>query len=485
MQDNRNNGIFIPEKRINEECGVFGIYAPERKVSEIIFYGLQALQHRGQESAGIAASDGENILVFKDLGLVAQVFNEQNIVPLMGHIGIGHTRYSTRGKNIWINSQPIYKMFRNKSFAIAHNGNLTNIRELRKEQTAKGVKFETTTDTEVIASLMESSDSRSIEGAIKEAISKLKGSYSLLILTKNKLFGIRDPHGFRPLVLGSLDGNYVLASETCALDIIDARFIREVDPGEIMVIDRNGLRSQMLLPVGRISMCVFELIYFARPDSYIHGKNMFEVRHCMGRELAKESPVDADIVISVPDSGTPAAIGYSAASKIPYAEGFIKNRYIGRTFIQPVQEVREISVRLKLNPLKDVIRDKRIVVVDDSIVRGNTSRKIIKMLYNAGAREVHMRISSPPLLHPCYYGIDMATRKEFIANHKTIEDIRRFLNVDSLKYISIEGLVRAIDVSKDKFCFACFNGDYPVQIPENMEYDKFTLDREEKVSSNA
>lgn len=477
--------MFVPEKKIKEECGVFGIYAPERKVSEIIFYGLQALQHRGQESAGIAVSDGEDILVFKDLGLVAQVFNEQNIVPLMGHIGIGHTRYSTRGKNIWRNSQPIYRMFKNESFAVAHNGNLINIRKLRKEQAAKGIKFETTTDTEVIASLIEGSESDNIEDAVKEATSRLKGSYSLLILSKNKLFGIRDPYGFRPLVLGSMDGNYVVASETCALDIIDARFIREIDPGEIVVIDKDGLRSQMMLPVDRTSMCVFELIYFARPDSYIQGKNMFEVRHRMGQELAKESPADADIVISVPDSGTPAAIGYSAQSKIPYAEGFIKNRYVGRTFIQPVQEAREIGVRLKLNPLKDIIKGKRIVVVDDSIVRGNTSRKIIKMLYHAGAKEVHMRISSPPLLFPCYYGIDMATKKEFVASHKTLEDIRRFLSVDSLKYLSIDGLVRAIGESKDKFCFACFNGDYPVHIPENLEYDKFSLDREEKISSNA
>lgn len=477
--------MFVPEKKIKEECGVFGIYAPERKVSEIIFYGLQALQHRGQESAGIAVSDGEDILVFKDLGLVAQVFNEQNIVPLMGHIGIGHTRYSTSGKNIWRNSQPIYRMFKNESFAVAHNGNLINIRKLRKEQAAKGIKFETTTDTEVIASLIEGSESDNIEDAVKEATSRLKGSYSLLILSKNKLFGIRDPYGFRPLVLGSMDGNYVVASETCALDIIDARFIREIDPGEIVVIDKDGLRSQMMLPVDRTSMCVFELIYFARPDSYIQGKNMFEVRHRMGQELAKESPADADIVISVPDSGTPAAIGYSAQSKIPYAEGFIKNRYVGRTFIQPVQEAREIGVRLKLNPLKDIIKGKRIVVVDDSIVRGNTSRKIIKMLYHAGAKEVHMRISSPPLLFPCYYGIDMATKKEFVASHKTLEDIRRFLSVDSLKYLSIDGLVRAIGESKDKFCFACFNGDYPVHIPENLEYDKFSLDREEKISSNA
>ncbi len=480
-----NLNIAFTDKKIRDNCGIFGIYAPGRKVSEIIFYSLQALQHRGQESAGIAVSDGENILVFKDLGLVSQVFNEQNIVPLQGHLGIGHTRYSTRGKNIWKNSQPLYRMFKNESFALAHNGNLINIDSIRKAQIKKGIKFETTTDSEVIASLIESSDKENIEDAIKEATSKLKGSYSLVILTKDKIFGIRDPYGFRPLVLGSLDGNYIIASETCALDIIDAGFIREIDPGEIIVIDKDGPRSQMMLPVDRISMCIFELIYFARPDSYINNINMFEVRHRMGEQLAGESPVKADIVISVPDSGTPAAIGYSAASKIPYAEGFIKNRYIGRTFIQPVQEIREISVRLKLNPLKDIIKGKKLVVVDDSIVRGNTSKKIIKMLYNAGAKEVHMRVSSPPLLYPCYYGIDMATKKEFVASHKSLEDIRQFLKVDSLAYLGMNGLVKAVGQSKDKFCFACFNGDYPVHIPKNLKYDKYSIDKEEKVSSNA
>jgi len=434
----------ISDRKINEKCGVFGIYAPGRKIAETIFYGLQALQHRGQESAGIAVSDGEDILIFKDLGLVSQVFNEQNIAPLQGHIGIGHTRYSTTGMNIWKNSQPLYRMFKNESFAIAQNGNLTNVKEIRNEQIKKGINFETTTDTEVIASLIESSEKENIEDAIKEATGKIKGSYSLVILTKDEVFGIRDPHGFRPLVLGNLDGSYVIASETCALDIIDAKFIREIDPGEIIVLDKDGMRSQMMLPVDRISMCVFELIYFARPDSYIHNKNMFEVRHRLGQELAKEFPADADIVIPVPDSGTPAAIGYSAESKIPYAEGFIKNRYIGRTFIQPKQETREISVKLKLNPLRDIIQGKKLVVVDDSIVRGTTSKKIVKMLYNTGAKEVHMRITCPPLLYPCYYGVDMATRKEFIANHKTLEDIREFLKVDSLKYLTMGGLVNAV-----------------------------------------
>jgi len=475
----------ISDRKINEKCGVFGIYAPGRKIAETIFYGLQALQHRGQESAGIAVSDGENILIFKDLGLVSQVFNEQNIAPLQGHIGIGHTRYSTTGMNIWKNSQPLFRMFKNESFAIAQNGNLTNVKEIRKEQIKKGVNFETTTDTEVIASLIESSEKENIEDAIKEATGKIKGSYSLVILTKDEVFGIRDPHGFRPLVLGNLDGSYVIASETCALDIIDAKFIREIDPGEIIVLDKDGMRSQMMLPVDRISMCVFELIYFARPDSYIHNKNMFEVRHRLGQELAKEFPADADIVIPVPDSGTPAAIGYSAESKIPYAEGFIKNRYIGRTFIQPKQETREISVKLKLNPLRDIIQGKKLVVVDDSIVRGTTSKKIVKMLYNTGAKEVHMRITCPPLLYPCYYGVDMATRKEFIANHKTLEDIREFLKVDSLKYLTMSGLVKAVGESKEKFCFACFDGEYPVQIPENIESDKCSIDKDEKVSSNA
>ncbi len=473
------------DKKFNEKCGIFGIYAPGKKVAKIIFYGLQALQHRGQESAGIAVSDGENILIFKDLGLVSQVFNEQNIAPLQGHIGIGHTRYSTSGMNIWKNSQPLYRMFKNESFAVVHNGNLINVKEIRNEQIKKGIRFETSVDTEVIASLIESSEKENIEDAIKEAISRVKGSYSLLILTRDKVFGIRDPHGFRPLVLGKLEGDHVIASETCALDIIDAEFIREIDPGEIVVLDKDGIRSQMMLPVDRISMCVFELIYFARPDSYLHNKNIFEVRHKLGRELAKESPADADIVISVPDSGTPAAIGYSAESKIPYAEGFIKNRYVGRTFIQPEQETREISVKLKLNPLRDTIRGKRLVVVDDSIVRGTTSKKIVKMLYNAGAKEVHLRITCPPLLYPCFYGVDMAQRNEFIANHKTLENIREFLKVDSLKYLSMDGLVKAVGESKEKFCFACFNGEYPVNVLENTESDKYSIDKEEKISSNA
>ena len=475
----------ISDKKINEKCGVFGIFAPCKKVSEIIFYGLQALQHRGQESAGIAVSDRENILIFKDLGLVSQVFNERNIAPLQGDIGIGHTRYSTSGMNIWKNSQPLYRMFKNESFAIVHNGNLINFRELRNEQTKKGLRFETTTDTEVIASLIESSEKESIEDAVKEAINRVRGSYSLLILTRDKIFGIRDPHGFRPLVLGKLEGNFIIASETCALDIIDAEFIRDIDPGEIVVLDKDGIRSQMMLPVDRISMCVFELIYFARPDSYLNSKNVFEVRHRLGQELAKESPADADLVISVPDSGTPAAIGYSAESKIPYAEGFIKNRYVGRTFIEPKQETREISVKLKLNPLKDIIRGKRLVVVDDSIVRGTTSKKIVKMLYNAGAREVHLRITCPPLLYPCYYGVDMATRNEFIANHKSQEDIRKFLKVDSLKYLSMDGLVKAVSESKEKFCFACFNGEYPVDITGSIESREHPKDEEEKVPSNA
>ncbi len=475
----------ISDKKINEKCGVFGIFAPGKKVSETIFYGLQALQHRGQESAGIAVSDRENILIFKDLGLVSQIFNEQNIAPLQGDIGIGHTRYSTSGMNIWKNSQPLYRMFKNESFAIVHNGNLINFSELRNEQMKKGFRFETTTDTEIIASLIESSEKENIEDAIKEAINRVKGSYSLLILTRDKIFGIRDPHGFRPLVLGILEGNFIIASETCALDIIDAEFIRDIDPGEIIVLDKDGIRSQMMLPVDRISMCVFELIYFARPDSYLNNKNVFEVRHRLGQELAKESPADADLVISVPDSGTPAAIGYSAESKIPYAEGFIKNRYVGRTFIQPKQETREIGVKLKLNPLKDIIRGKRLVVVDDSIVRGTTSKKIVKMLYNAGAKEVHLRITCPPLLYPCYYGVDMATRNEFIANHKTQEDIRKFLKVDSLKYLSMNGLVKAVSESKEKFCFACFNGEYPVKITGNIESKEYPIDKEEKIPSNA
>jgi amidophosphoribosyltransferase len=479
--------IFLGSRKVHDECGIFGIYSQSKNVAEFIFYGLQALQHRGQESAGIAVSDGEDVLVFKDLGLVSQVFSEQNLAPLQGSIGIGHTRYSTTGRNIWKNSQPLYRMFKDEVFAIAHNGNLTNTEEIRKEQMRKGIRFETTTDTEVIASLIESSAAGSFDEAVEEVTGKIKGSYSLLILTKDKLFAVRDPHGFRPMVLGDRDGDYIIASETCALDIIDAKQVREIDPGEIVTIDKNGLRSQMILRVDRISMCVFELIYFARPDSYLYNKNIFEIRHKMGQQLAQEGPVKADMVISVPDSGTPAAIGYSAASKIPYGEGLIKNRYVGRTFIQPTQEIREVGVKVKLNPLRDVINGKRLIVVDDSIVRGNTSKKVVQMLYSAGAKEIHMRISSPPLLYPCYYGIDMATKKEFLANHRTLEDIRKYLNVDSLRYLSIEGLVKAIGEPKDKFCFACFNGDYPVPVSDEKQFDKFFMEgkdfhEEQKIS---
>jgi amidophosphoribosyltransferase len=370
-------------------------------------------------------------------------------------------------------------MFKDKVFAIAHNGNLTNTDELRKEQMRKGIRFETTTDTEVIASLIESSESDSFEDAVISTVEKIRGSYSMIILTRSEIFALRDPNGFRPMVIGDREGDYIIASETCALDIIDAEFIREVDPGEIIVIDRDGLRSQMVLPVSRISMCVFELIYFSRPDSFLYNKNIFNIRHKMGQELAKEHPVEADLVIAVPDSGTPAAIGYSTESGIPYSEGLIKNRYIGRTFIQPTQEIREIGVKLKLNPLGEVIKGKKLIVVDDSIVRGNTSKKVVQMLYHAGAKEVHMRISSPPLLYPCYYGIDMATKKEFVANLRTLEDIRKYLNVDSLGYLSIEGLVRAIGEPKDKFCFACFTGDYPVPVNERSEFDKYFMEDEE------
>ncbi len=487
-----NKKLLFDRKKKIDHCGIFGIYAGNKNAAEFIFYGLQALQHRGQESAGIAVSDGEDILVFKDLGLVSQVFSEQNLAPLQGSIGIGHTRYSTTGRNIWKNSQPLYRMFKDKVFAIAHNGNLTNTEELRRQQMRRGIRFETSTDTEVIASLIESSECQSFEDAVIEAVEKIRGSYSMIILTRSKIFAVRDPHGFRPMVVGDREGDYVIASETCALDIIDATFVREVDPGEIIVIDKNGLRSQMVLSVSRISMCVFELIYFSRPDSFLYNKNIFNIRHKMGQELAREHPVEADLVISVPDSGTPAAIGYSTASDIPYSEGLIKNRYIGRTFIQPIQEIREIGVKLKLNPLGEVIRGKKLVVVDDSIVRGNTSKKVVQMLYHAGAKEVHMRISSPPLLHPCYYGIDMATKKEFVANLRTLEDIRKYLNVDSLGYLSIEGLVRAIGEQKDKFCFACFNGDYPVPVSDKIDFDKYFMedsqyqneDREGQLSSN-
>jgi len=462
-----------------EACGVFGVYAPGHDVSKLTYFGLHALQHRGQESAGIAVGDGDTIITYKDMGLVPQVFNEKNLACLIGDVAIGHTRYSTTGSSHWENAQPIYKAFREGSIALAHNGNLTNTKELRTMLSKNGQRFRSTSDSEVIASLIASFADKGIEGAIIETMKQLEGAYSVAIMTESQLFAIRDPYGIRPFAIGKLGKNFVVASESCALNIIDADYMRDVNPGELVIIDENGLRSVQAVEPKKLSLCIFEFIYFARPDTRLFDRLLYSARETMGVELAKEAPADADLVIGVPDSGVPAAIGYSQQSGLPYREGLVKNRYIGRTFIQPTQTVRQAGIKLKLNPLCEVIRDKRIVVVDDSIVRGNTSKKLVEMLRGVGAREVHMRVSSPPTKWPCFYGIDTADRGQLIAANNEIEEIRQFIGADSLGYLSIEGLVKSTENVRENFCLACFDGVYPIDVPDDLKITKMMLEEEE------
>jgi len=462
-----------------EACGVFGVYAPGHDVSKLTYFGLHALQHRGQESAGIAVGDGDTIITYKDMGLVPQVFNEKNLACLIGDVAIGHTRYSTTGSSHWENAQPIYKAFREGGIALAHNGNLTNTKELRTMLSKNGQRFRSTSDSEVIASLIASFADKGIEGAIIETMKQLEGAYSVAIMTESQLFAIRDPYGIRPFAIGKLGKNFAVASESCALNIIDADYMRDVNPGELVIIDENGLRSVQAVEPKKLSLCIFEFIYFARPDTRLFDRLLYSARETMGVELAKEAPADADLVIGVPDSGVPAAIGYSQQSGLPYREGLVKNRYIGRTFIQPTQTVRQAGIKLKLNPLCEVIRDKRIVVVDDSIVRGNTSKKLVEMLRGVGAREVHMRVSSPPTKWPCFYGIDTADRGQLIAANNEIEEIRQFIGADSLGYLSIEGLVKSTENVRENFCLACFDGVYPIDVPDDLKITKMMLEEEE------
>jgi len=459
-----------------EACGVFGVYAPGQEVSRETYFGLFALQHRGQESAGIAVTSGDGILVIKDMGLVSQVFNENSFVSLQGDYAIGHVRYSTTGSTYWENAQPLYDISKRGPLAIAHNGNLINTEELRGRLTSKGTTFTSTTDTEVISALLNQSESETTTGAIQEMFPELLGAFSLVILTEEGLFGIRDPLGIRPLCIGTRDGGVFLASETAALDVVGAKFLREVEPGEIVLINEKGIQSSRFSPVGGSALCIFEFIYFARPDSLLYDRVLYDARKEFGMNLAREAPVEADIVIPVPDSGVPAAIGFAEASGIPFGEGLIKNRYIGRTFIQPTQSIRQLGVRLKLNPLKPVISGKRLVVVDDSIVRGTTSRKIVEMLKEAGASEVHMRVSSPPIRYPCFYGIDTAVRSELIASRLHVDEIRDFLGADTLHYLSMDSLVKCCRESKDRFCTACFDGDYPIKVSEDLKMSKFRLE---------
>ena len=450
--------------RPQEACGVFGIYARGEATARITFFGLYALQHRGQESAGIAVSDGYRATLYKEMGLVSQVFNEENLRPLQGHIAIGHVRYSTADSSRRLSAQPFLLESALGPIALAHNGNLVNTEDLRQELFARGVGLTSYCDTEVLIQLLAGAQGDTWVERIRHTMSKALGAYSLAILTRDTLYAVRDPWGFRPLCMGRLNGGWVIASETCALQTVGAHDITEIPPGTIVAIDDTGAEVLPGLPPEGIPtlphMCVFEYIYFARPDSIIDGQLVHQVRQALGQELAREHPIEADLVMSVPDSATAAAIGYAQASGIPYGEGLIKNRYIGRTFIQPSDRLRKAGVALKFNPLAEVLEGKRIVVVDDSIVRGNTSRPIVELLRRAGAREIHMRISSPPIKHPCFMGVDMATYDELIAHRLSVPEIREVIGADSLGYLSIEGMMRAVGRPASNYCAACFSGDY-------------------------
>jgi len=456
-----------------DACGVFGVWSPGEDVAKLAYYGLHALQHRGQESAGIAVSDGRRIVVHKEMGLVAQVFDEPSLTALRGDIAVAHCRYSTTGAPVWANAQPTFRSTPTVSIALGHNGNLTNTRELAAMLPPESgySALQATSDTDVLTELI--AGGAASYGGVEEAAARIlpvvRGAYSLAFMDENTLYAARDPQGFRPLVIGRLGGGaggWVVASETAALDIVGASFLREVEPGELISLDERGLRSRRFAPpVPKV--CLFEYVYLARPDTTIGGRGLHVTRVEIGRRLAAEFPADADLVIPVPESGTPAAIGYAEASGIPYGQGLVKNSYVGRTFIQPSQTIRKLGIRLKLNPLRDVIAGKRIVVVDDSIVRGNTQQAIVAMLREAGALEVHVRIASPPVKWPCFYGIDFASRDELIAGHCSVEEIREAIGADSLGFVSLEELVAATEQPPQSLCRACFDGHYPVEVPES------------------
>jgi amidophosphoribosyltransferase len=470
------------EQGPQDACGVFGVWAPGEEVAKLVYFGLYALQHRGQESAGIAASDGSRTVVYKDMGLVSQVFNEGVLESLVGHLAIGHCRYSTTGSSKWENAQPTFRTTSHGHIALAHNGNLVNTEELAKEvfhlekgELVKSRSALPTTDTEILTEMLASFPDVSLEESAVRAFTKIKGAFSLVFMDDQTLYAARDPHGIRPLSLGKLENGWVVASETAALDIVGAAYVRDIEPGELVMIDAAGLRSRTFAPATPTT-CLFEYVYLARPDSLLNGKYVHAVRVQIGRQLAKECPADADMVIPVPESGTPAAVGYAQESGIPFAQGLVKNAYVGRTFIQPTQTLRQLGLRLKLNPLREEIAGKRLVVVDDSIVRGNTQRAIIRMLREAGAAEVHVRISSPPVKWPCFYGIDFATRIELIANGLAVEEICNSIGADSLGYVSLEGLVGATTVASERLCKACFDGKYPIDLPPEDQMGKFVLE---------
>ncbi|MDX6697847.1 MAG: amidophosphoribosyltransferase [Solirubrobacteraceae bacterium] len=456
---------------------MFGVYAPEHDVARLAYFALFALQHRGQESAGIASVQGGHIMTQRELGLVSQVFSEQSLRALQGAQAIGHVRYSTTGSSHWENAQPVHRSDK-RELALAHNGNLINAVELHAELRERGVGFRSTSDSEIIAALLSTHEADRVEDAIADVLPRLKGAFSTVVMTRDAVIAFRDPAGLRPLCLGMVGDRYCVASESCALDIIGAELLREVEPGEMVSLGERGIEARQVVEGARKAFCVFEHIYFARPDSRLEGNRTQVSRRKMGEILFREAPVGADVVIPVPDSGNPGAAGYSKASGIPQDDGLIKNRYVARTFIQPGQELRKHGLRMKFNPLPEVVSGKRLVVVDDSIVRGNTTRQIVKMLRDAGAAEVHMRITAPPIRHPCHYGVDMSTREEMVAHGRTVEEIARELDCDSLAYLSLDGVYEAIRSTRATHCDACFTGDYPLEGTDGEANGKFALENE-------
>ncbi|MDR3687823.1 MAG: amidophosphoribosyltransferase [Fimbriimonas sp.] len=477
------------DDRLKEECGVLGVYTQPNsnekpEAARIGFFGLFALQHRGQESAGLAVSDGSKVRFRRGMGLVNQVFDEAALDDLPGHIAVGHTRYSTTGSSELRNAQPIFCQSQVGDIAIAHNGNLINTKELRADLEAKGERFDSSSDSELIARIIVRNMHLGPEGAVGEVMRVAKGAYSVTVLTPRMLIGFRDPTGIRPLVVGTLgEDGYLIASETCAFHPVGGKPVQELEPGEMVIIDSQGMRFACGAKSERKAMCLFEFIYFARPDSDMYGTSLYTARERMGAQLAREHPVDADIVVPVPDSGIPAALGYSAESKIPFREGMVKSRYIHRTFIAPNQRMREMGVKMKLTALDNHLAGKRVILVDDSIVRGTTTKQIVKLMFESGATEVHVRITAPPITHPCFYGIDMADKTELAAAKMTIPELEKDLGATSLGYLSIEGAVAAVGKSKDHFCLACFNGDYPIPVPEDLRKD--TLEKEGPVGEMA
>ncbi len=468
------------DKGPQDACGIFGVWSPGGEVAKLTYFGLYALQHRGQESAGIAVSDGARLVVYKEMGLVAQVFDEATLASLEGTLAIGHTRYSTTGASTWENAQPTLRSTPSgTTVALAHNGNLVNTAELAKQVADRRLAVDgpvSTSDTALVTALLADNGGCGIAATALEVLPTLRGAFSFVFMDERTLYAARDRHGVRPLVLGRLESGWVVASETAALDIVGASFVREVEPGELLAIDADGLRSESFAspsPKG----CLFEYVYLARPDTTISGRSVHATRVQVGRTLAREYPTDADLVIPVPESGTPAAVGYAQQSGIPYGLGLVKNAYVGRTFIQPSQSIRQLGIRLKLNPLRDVIRGKRLVVVDDSIIRGNTQRALVRMLRESGALEVHIRISSPPVKWPCFYGIDFASPAELIANGISVEEIRKSIGADSLGYVSLEGLIAATEQPSSRLCRACFDGEYPIDVPDRDRIGKNLLER--------